>query len=377
MANTQIAVNPDQSQPLNIHTFNTFTIDEKPPKCNIPVNPGKALLIDALWKKETDEVTEKRIDEAGPNINCRRKECQSTPLLLATKIGRSDKIVRKILFAGGRPDVKDKYGNTALTHAIKTRRGYLIKDFLDFGPKNLIAIAEENHPLLPLALQHSADDATIKFLISAGASLSAKGEHNRTSLWFSLYRERQDDVIMALTEPHVDVEASTTTGMLQGYSSLMMAMSDFRSEQVIRKILEAGAMPNLQKFSCPLQQHSRINKTLPSFLRTHKLSPMLAAFGFKNTVLVKMFISLNFLNNMDLVIPKSIKSIVLRYLEEGGDEECLDLAYQTLNNPWSLWTLSFITVSTRLGFNTDRREKLRFTGLPKSLQRQLMFISDE
>ena len=241
-------------------------------------------------------------------------------------------------------------------------------------------------------------DDIIKLLVKAGASLSTKDEFNRTPLWIALRSSSaichfSDDIVMNLTSPEVDVDATTTIGNLRGYSSLMVAMMNFRSVKIVEKILKAGAMPTLQRFSCAIRLTRRLIKGPNgySILKNHHVSPLLAAIGLKMTEYVKLFTTSNFLNSMDLAVPQEIKSIILQHLEAHEDEHCVQdtcaihnpqdkkedfiaLVHNILNKPKSLHTLSFVNVSTCIGFGSDRQQKLTKTGLPMSLQRQLMYI---
>lgn len=135
--------------------------------------------------------------------------------------------------------------------------------------------------------------------------------------------------------------------------------------------------PDPKKFSCKIEPKHYAQfpaqKCMPHIFKTTYISPMITALWEEKPWLVKRFITSNFLNSVDMAVPRNIKLALLKHLESSSSEECLDLAHQVLDQPWSLWTLSFVSVSTAVGYHPDRKARLAQTGLPSSLQRQLMF----
>ena len=315
-----------------------------------------------------------KLVEAGENINKSVKK--NTPLHLAIQHNKNVAVIACLLDSGADVNSTNRKYETALVSAIVLKRSDdVISAIIDACPD--VRNSPAAQPLLLTALWYSASDIIINKLIKAGANVNAKDHENRTPLWLALYRERSDDVIKNLISAGADVHSSISSGNLMNYCPLMMAMDCFRSDEIVKMILDAGAFPRLQKFSCKIEPkyyaQFPAQKMMPHVFRTTNISPMITALWGEQPWLVKRFISANFLNSVDMAVPRNIKLALMKHLESSSSEESLNLAHQVLDQPWSLWTLSFVAVSTAVGYQPGRRDRLAGTGLPKSLQRQLMF----
>ncbi|CAL1535224.1 unnamed protein product, partial [Lymnaea stagnalis] len=81
----------------------------------------------------------------------------------------------------------------------------------------------------------------------------------------------------------------------------------------------------------------------------------------------RFFLKHSYLTISDISLISGNKKVI-RYLTRAAYYKCLELLKETSSTPLSLETLSFISVSSFIGPENDRRQRAERTQLPKLFQ---------
>ncbi|XP_005102364.1 ankyrin repeat domain-containing protein 17 [Aplysia californica] len=333
----------------------------------------------------------------GADVNIPDRHEQS-PLLLAVSCNEEDEIISRLIDAGADPNAANRRGTTPLIQAVWRDRNRVIRLLAEAGA-NMDACDREGNSAVMIALSRRMDVEIVYLLIELGVDVNTRNHENETALKmaFSLFGMSWFDPALALLQagakPPLE-DSETGTWMLrravrQRETDLCLSLIDSGmkytqtvheivvyslSDVVERMLCNGGVWPTLKVLEYVPEVYGMINR-LPKILRSTPLSPLLAAFVFKNARLVQAFLSISFLNAFDLSWSPPLWSALMAELQRSSDDACVDLALTLRYQPWSLRTLCFANISTWIGFENNRADKLSRTGLPVSLQRSFMFES--
>lgn len=259
---------------------------------------------------------------------------------------------------------KNHDGETALLSLLHHRVNFshsLLTWLLDLGADVNTAGRYGQTPLM--AAISSKNLQVVRTLLQAGADVNDPDLYGRTPLVKVLdlwHGEEVKDVVDMLLDHGAVVK-----------SELHFAITR-RLHNVVDALIQSGsAMPRLQYlFNNKL---SHVDASVPSVIKSTPLTPLFTAIMMGDLHLVRQFINLDFLNTKDLYPSPSVLKTILDYLQKRDSTETVQAVKKVYSQPWSLWTMSFVTVSHRIGFDSQRRDRLDQTGLPRPLVQLLMF----
>ena len=257
---------------------------------------------------------------------------------------------------------RNNFGQTSLVRLLNTREEVSVGSvecLLQYGSDVNIADDEGNTPLMLAACTQSTD--VIKSLLVAGAKVNLRNSEGNSAVMLAVEYSKDDTVLsvcQCLLENGAFVKEEVHAAIIKGRSSVAEAM------------LSSGAFPRLE--------HLKFNLTLSKPLLMpleFEVSPLVASFLTDNLALANLFINVNFLHKCDINLPDGVRSAVISTASTvtAKHSSCRELCQTLYGNPWSLFTMCFVTVSTCVGFDADRQQKLLTLGLPTSIQNSLMF----
>ena len=129
-------------------------------------------------------------------------------------------------------------------------------------------------------------------------------------------------------------------------------------------------MPTLLCYNCiqfTLLQFHGVESENDSILA----SPLMVALIIGDEKLSELITRLRFLNMKDLYFRRKFMDNLSSIHSQPMVPDTLMMKYYS--SPWSLETLSFVQVSTMLGYRSERRERVSALPLPDRFKRQLMF----
>jgi len=169
----------------NIECLNVL-LDAKP-DVNAKDELGYTPLELAVCGNENIEVT-KAFVAAGADVNL--MGAAGTPLHAAAKC-ENPEILRFLLTAGAKVDVRDDLGDTPLAWAAVRKEPDVVRDLLAAGANPNAADKQGRTPLHHI-IEHQANLANIEVLLEAGADVSAKNEAGETPLDYAIANQRSD-----------------------------------------------------------------------------------------------------------------------------------------------------------------------------------------
>ena len=236
--------------------------------------------------------------------------------------------------------------NTAPLKQNSTSATYDINSMNKYGTTALIRAIMRCEPL------------TIKALLSEGADVNVYQPPSRTPLRWAMDMNIPVNICILIVN----------SGALVHAEEMLFAIGKEQTA-LVECMVDNGAMPRPHDITTESKRGLCLLNHYPArdnrVFKTVELTPFLAAVYKGNVELVDTFLSINFFHETDLYrasantrpSPKSI----------------LDLFESIYCSPWSLWTLCFVKISTCVGLESDRRDRISQTGLPQSLQNKLMF----
>lgn len=157
-----------------------------------------------------------------------------TPFILATKNGYI-KAMRQLVKLGANPYITDFNRQTALFHAVKNRRHYLIPYLIfrfDFDPNH-----EDRHKQTPIFVAAEGDDISIfNLLIACGANPYHTDEYGRSALHHCAYQGSTDAAAYLISHLQLDPNQQD----YRGNTPLLMAICRERVNMV-HTLLKLGA----------------------------------------------------------------------------------------------------------------------------------------
>jgi len=261
----------------------------------------------------------------------------------------------------------------------------LVKIFLKHGadPKYRCT---EGLTLLMMAIlyQHGVD--IVKVLILNGADVNTRDCQDLSPLIFAVINYKSTMMFEAMEASALGLcEVLLCSGAVVCYELHCAVMGGLT--KLVDLMFRYGALPQLQASVPTVMQEVFMNKTVTSVNKMPD-SLLLTAFLHGNCHTVNQLLDKSFLTQHDLYPPVDTKQAVAEHLYEKGRtdsnccdrlecEKCLDVMANVYKQPWSLKTLSIVRVSSSLGFTSERRQRIKATGLPKFIQEHLMFGAEE
>ena len=221
---------------------------------------------------------------------------------------------------------------------------------------NMVNSSKDSALSFACNFRHVPEEFALK-LIHAGATPT------------EFFRPRSSDLMYAITRGKRQV-AKLLVDMGVAITNELHAAVAFGLTNIVNTMISTGALPQLHAF-----YHHIDCAKIPPIFRKIPLSPLFMALLFKRTELVEKFLCINFIDNFDMTLSHDMKTSLIDHLDTSGNTECVSLAQRVYLQPWSLLLLCFVKVSSCVGLNSDRRQKLTKTGLPNRLQKQLMFTT--
>ncbi|BFZ07126.1 hypothetical protein BsWGS_10164 [Bradybaena similaris] len=351
----------------DIRNFAKLLLDNKA-DANIRDNKGKTAL---MYCVETNNwyFAELLLDnKADPNI---RDNKGKTALLYCVERDISH-FAKLLLNNKADPNIRDNYGKTALMYSVLSGGRYFAELLLDNSADPNVQDTEGK-----TALMHSVDNNCFDMLLSKNVDTDCSDKTHSTALIYLLRILVDRDVlnpdimhrlcillrcgVNSIIHPsHRDLLnklSCTTCRTNNSYHDVHFV----RDVKELIRIFVCNGMGSRAKETLPMADHHCkfvFDKRYRSFIR-------FACYS-NNVDIMHYLIATCFLTNTDLTL-----------LREGPREYPNCIMTQQLNKamsqPWPLVKLSFIAVSTAVGFSCDRQERVSKTQLPPRLQRMLMF----
>ncbi|BFZ13442.1 hypothetical protein BsWGS_16481 [Bradybaena similaris] len=325
--------------------------------------------------------------QGGACINSRHSPYDGdvTSLTQAPRQSQVD-IMHILALAGADINTKNTIGHSQLSIAILYKNTAAVKCLLAHG-------LDINQPTksgaTPLIL--AAERGCVQFcqeFVTHGAEIDAVNEHGDTAL-IQATRNGHPEVIKVLINAGSNVNHINNSMI----SALRFAVGQslFSCSQCLMYLLESGVtihselhyavMLGLTHVVKQFISFNALPRTInahrffPSFSNQKHLSPLCVALIADRVEIVKFFLEIVFLVNLDLTILNGNPEF-RRHLKDRSRGESVHFLDCVLSLPLSLYSLSFLAVSTAVGFDSrSRQARVHGTGLPPLLQRRLMFAS--
>jgi len=212
------------------------TLIDQGASVNEIVSNGMTALHYAVERGKTAIV--KLLIEKGADVNRRKEEWLTTPLMTGAESGRTE-IVKALIEAGADVNLEDKHGITALVEAVgvsspPSAAHDVVQALLGAGAKlkfNVLMKAAKN-----------CSPETIKALIAAGAEVNAVTPKWQTPLTWAVMEKRADNVVALLeagADPNLRNSPDCGSKSVAGKSALEIAQ-ELKLKKII-PLLEAAA----------------------------------------------------------------------------------------------------------------------------------------
>ena len=179
-------------------------------------------LVKAAFDENLDEV--KQLAFSSPDVNVRDKYTDMTALDQAVEKGNLE-IVRTLVLAGARVNLKNKSGRTALMYLRDSATTELVFELLSAGAR--VNARDESGDTALMNAASLSTCAAVKVLIEAGAKLDLKDADGKTALMFAAAND--DPRIAKLL---IDAGAALNAKEEDGKTALMIAAEEGDPETV-------------------------------------------------------------------------------------------------------------------------------------------------
>lgn len=201
----------------------------------VAIAEPKDPLIRAALKEDLDGI--RQLVFASLNINLRDEGTGMTALDYAVGNGNLE-IVRMLIMAGARADLKDESGRTALMRLSENATAELVRQLLSAGVEINERDKSGKTALMNAASRTPAE--VVKELINNGAKIDLKDEDGRTALMFAASNDNNDLQTLKLL---IDAGAVVNDKNNDGSTPLMIAAEEADAETV-QLLISFGAEVN-------------------------------------------------------------------------------------------------------------------------------------
>ncbi|XP_059174821.1 serine/threonine-protein phosphatase 6 regulatory ankyrin repeat subunit B-like [Physella acuta] len=372
-------------------------------------------------KKNVLEII-KVIIQKKADINIKDRE-GNTPLMKASEISDMEDVLRALLQAGANVNQHDKKGESALHFAAKSNCILNAKVLLEFNSEIDIKNNEGKTALL-YSLQNESTKM-VHLLIGQNASVNCQDNKGDTPLHYAC--SRFDDSLKVI---HLLIKSGACVNQQnsEGYKPLMVAAKR-KSFKMIKLLCESGAdinivneKKNVNAFSIfliylgrydtksvfyflekrsetshlnPGVIHALIINEAVGYLKTiiglglgpddvtpacfgyeylsfKRASPLLVSLLFGNIDIARFLNDIWFLTSSD-VSSLAYNETLRKKLEKNKPSECLEFLDEYSSQPMSLQKLSFVVVSSAVGADIGRKERVQQLPIPNTFKDKLLF----
>lgn len=204
--------------------------------------PPKDPLILAAYKEDLEAVNQ--LVFVSLDLNRRDEQSQLTALEHAAESGNPE-IVRTLVRAGARADLKDEFGRTALMRLGEKATADVVRELLSAGAK-----VNERDDSGKTAVMYAASNnsaAVVKELIDNGAKIDFKDEDGKTALMLAAANDDEDRLTAKL---FIDAGAAVNDRDNDGKTPLMIAAEEGDPKTVKLLILFGAEVNERDKEGC-------------------------------------------------------------------------------------------------------------------------------
>ena len=171
--------------------------------------------------------------EAGVPLNQRDSD-GCTALIRSAQCGFNEILTYLLITAKANPDVKDKYGETALSKATQKNSLEIVKTLIESGANIEIANTSGTTALL-IAAQYGHTDC-VRLLISASANSKHQNNEGNTAIMIASDKNSDACTVRELLKmkPNIDHQNK------YGKTALMLA-AESGTKDIITELIDAGA----------------------------------------------------------------------------------------------------------------------------------------
>uniref|UniRef100_A0A182ZQC9 Uncharacterized protein n=1 Tax=Biomphalaria glabrata TaxID=6526 RepID=A0A182ZQC9_BIOGL len=328
--------------------------------------------------------------EKGAEVN-RKNKHGWTALHVAAMADEYD-CAETLLEYGADVNVRCRDGRTPLHRAVRNVR--LVKLFLESQANVNAEDSSGNTPLLLSVKKWGCFKDVVKLLIAFGADVNHKDRSGKSPLWLATEKVKTN-ILPLLLDANADLDQDDDR-----QKSLLSIVLDksFPSEEIQQtaiKLLEHGANADfvqrdiIHHLIASGNDGILIQKLIKTGIWPTDISLRRKFLGWPETSVSPLAVSL-ILDSLDFVcyfidnwyLTKSDVKIVSRnediltYLEQ-RESRALPYLKEVFRQPMRLELLCFITVSSALGSDRNRRQRVHNSKLPASMQNQLLFAKLE
>ncbi|XP_055893012.1 ankyrin repeat and KH domain-containing protein mask-1-like [Biomphalaria glabrata] len=362
--------------------------------------------------------------ENGANVDA-TDEHENTALTQSVRNKCGLKVLKYLLDRGADVNQKDSYGSTALHFAAFYEKRDFVAFLLKHGAlvnvkrcdgctplheavedvdkvkillenqADVNAKDEDGDTPLTLAVKNYGDsDDVVKLLIASGSDVNHRNKFGMSPLWLAAERLFPECLVVLIRAKadlgHDDNQQKSALSIVldhffpleevQQTATLLIehgASAEFVKPDIIHRLIAAGNNGLLiQKLMtsgvCP--SDIVLNKTIFNWPET-SLSPLAVSLILDNADFVCYFFKNWFLTKSDIKILSRNKKI-MSYLQQ-RESKSLSYLKEVSRQPMRLELLCFITVSSALGSDRGRRQRVNNSELPVPIQDKLLFLKVE
>ncbi|KAI8795246.1 ankyrin repeat and KH domain-containing protein 1 [Biomphalaria glabrata] len=351
---------------------------------------GNTALMKAVTLSNTESVVLKYLLDKGAEVN-RRNNDGFTALHVAAE-SNNVSCSKLLLEYGAIVNLKCQAGLTPLHQAVGNVN--LVKLFLE-NHANVNAEDERGNTPLLLASKYFGDvEDVVKLLITHGSNVNHRNKWGMYPLWQATkihntkcltlllgakadlghdHKLCKSALSVLLNKWFPNEQTQRTAALLLEHA----ASAEFVRADIIHRLIAAGndgilAQQLIKSGICPTD--IVLKRTIFGWPET-SVSPLAVSLMLDSLDFVRYFIENWYLTKSDIKL-LSRNEDVLNYLEQ-HEARALPYLKEVSRQPMRLELLCFITVSSVLGSDESRRQKIRESKLPALLQDQLLFTKLE
>ncbi|KAH9491577.1 hypothetical protein Btru_030725, partial [Bulinus truncatus] len=320
--------------------------------------------------------------EAGANV----KEADQFSSVLDRAVA-SDSLdsIKFLVNQGAGVNVLDSYGQTPI---FGTSNLEILQYLIDHGADVNIKNKKGNTPLQSCLLNGDNSEELVNLFITSGCDVNHRNNLGYTALLLAA-RHLKESFIDLLISSGADVNAVTKSGksILTIILQKMLFRKRLASEvlhtllghdlcllhippSIIHLLILIGCLSLIPPFITQGTIPTLIEVS-PEIFRC-EVSPLELALLMENCKLAKYFIEIRYLTKTDCSILCGNRERY-RLIMSSLKRKCRKLIEIRPKQPLTLETLSFVVVSSALGFGAGRKERVKQTKLPDVLQECLLF----